>query len=187
MFEIMRNLKNVLRTMTVGLVCAAMSSCGTESGDNEPEPEVCPSHTAAFYTCGISKSSVSEAENDNVIFTEDDLEWFNPETREIRFCEGREPQRDKISVLSKIKFCLDGGTLFESAVYVNLACSQIFDDIVLCCGTLNGGEIVEGFFLYDCYPSQFSDSDVVKKNREKNAAQWKVFTEYLDSIGKLKK
>jgi len=43
------------------------------------------------------------------------------------------------------------------------------------------------YYLYDCYPLQFIDTDTVKANREKNAAQWETFTKYLESKGKLKK
>ncbi|MBQ2950981.1 MAG: hypothetical protein IJE12_08090 [Prevotella sp.] len=43
------------------------------------------------------------------------------------------------------------------------------------------------YYLQDCYPLQFADTDEVKANREKNAAQWETFTKYLGSKGKLKK
>ena len=43
------------------------------------------------------------------------------------------------------------------------------------------------YYLYDCYPLQFIDTEAVKANREKNAAQWETFTKYLESKGKLRK
>ena len=43
------------------------------------------------------------------------------------------------------------------------------------------------YYLYDCYPLQFIETDAVKANREKNTAQWETFTNYLESKGKLKK
>ena len=44
-----------------------------------------------------------------------------------------------------------------------------------------------GYFLYDCYPQQFIDEELTKNNRNKRVQQWKAFTDYLDSKGKLKK
>ena len=43
------------------------------------------------------------------------------------------------------------------------------------------------YYLDDCYPLQFVDTDEVKANREKNAGQWELFIYYLESKGKLKK
>jgi hypothetical protein len=43
------------------------------------------------------------------------------------------------------------------------------------------------YYLHDCYPLQFIDTDEVKANIKKNEGQWELFTYYLESKGKLRK
>ena len=43
------------------------------------------------------------------------------------------------------------------------------------------------YYLHDCYPLQFIDTDEVKVNIKKNEGQWELFTYYLESKGKLRK
>ena len=46
---------------------------------------------------------------------------------------------------------------------------------------------ISHYYLHDCYPPQFIDNDEVKANIQKNAAQWELFTYYLESIGKIRR
>jgi hypothetical protein len=63
----------------------------------------------------------------------------------------------------------------------------VFEDLVLCCGKIDGEIIDDGhYYLYDCYPLQFIDTDEVKANIKKRAGQWELFTYYLESKGKLR-
>ena len=63
----------------------------------------------------------------------------------------------------------------------------MFDDLVLCCGKIDGEVIDDGhYYLYDCYPTQFINDERVQANIQKRAPQWETFTKYLDSKGKLK-
>ena len=43
------------------------------------------------------------------------------------------------------------------------------------------------YYLQDCYPLQFIDTDEVKANIKKNEGQWELFTYYLENKGKLRK
>ena len=43
------------------------------------------------------------------------------------------------------------------------------------------------YYLYDCYPLQYLDTEAVIANQKKNALQWDIFISYLRSKGKLKK
>ena len=43
------------------------------------------------------------------------------------------------------------------------------------------------YYLHDCYPLQFINTDEVKANIKKNEGQWELFTYYLESKGKLRK
>ena len=99
-----------------------------------------------------------------------------------------EPLREEIPLLTKIDFYLGGEHLFSGgATCVGLICSQMFDDLVLCCGKIDGEVIDDGrYYLYDCYPLQFIDTDEVKANRLRRASQWETFLKYMESKGKLK-
>ena len=72
--------------------------------------------------------------------------------------------------------------------HVSLICSQMFDNLVLCCGKTDGEVVDDGhYYLYDCYPPQFIDDERVQANRKLRAPQWETFLNYLESKGKLKK
>ena len=139
--------------------------------------------------CAYGVMSTETRGTAGAMFTDDDIEWFDLNTRELRFRDTMEPLREKIPLLAGIDFYLGGEYLFSGgATYVGLFCNQVFDDLVLCCGKLDGEVIYDGhYYLYDCYPLQFINEERVQANIKKNAEQWETFTKYLDSKGKLKK
>lgn len=134
---------------------------------------------------GLSEGDVYE------VFTEDDIEWFDVNTRELRFHAMEEPLYEKLRLLSGVEFRLGDQKLFSGSTFVGLICSQVFNDLVLCCGKIEDGEVIDSnrYYLYDCYPNtpQFLNDEQVKTNRAKRATQWETFTKYLESKGKLKK
>ena len=132
---------------------------------------------------GLSEGDVYE------VFTEDDIEWFDVSTRELRFRDMEKPLREKLRLLSGVEFRLGDQTLFSGSTFVGLICSQFFDDLVLCCGRIENGEVIDNnrYYLYDCYPPQFINDERVQANRAKRAEQWETFTKYLESKGKLRK
>ena len=166
----------------IAMLSLPMTACSNDDNaddGHQPEPtaELCVyEHTATRGSAGA-------------VFTDDDIEWFDVNTRELRFRPNVEPLREKIPLLSGIDFYLDGQFLFSSgATFVGLICSQMFDDLVLCCGKIDGEVIDDGrYYLYDCYPPQFIDDERVQANRLLRAPQWEAFTKYLESKGKLRK
>ena len=126
---------------------------------------------------------------DAALFTDENIEWFDVNTRELRFRDTPTMPNGMLQLLGGIDFYLDGEFLFEGgATYVDLICSQVFLDLVLCQGRIEDGQVINDcYYLQDCYPSQFIDDETVKTNRIRRAAQWEKFTKYLDSKGKLKK
>ncbi len=151
------------------------------SDDNQTEP------MAELCAYGVMPTKARGAHG--AVFTDDDIEWFDLNTRELRFRDAMEPLREEIPLLAGIDIYLDGEYLFSSgATFVSLICSQMFDDLVLCCGKIDGEVIDDGhYYLYDCYPAQFIDDERVKANRLRRASQWEVFLKYLESKGKLRK
>ena len=175
-----------MMAIAIATLSLPMTAC---SNDDETAPDSRqPETTAKLCVYGI-QHKVTRGSAAGAVFTDSDIEWFDVTTRELRFRPSVEPLREKLSLLAGIDFYLDGQFLFSgSATFVGLICSQMFDDLVLCCGKIEGEVIDDGrYYLYDCYPLQFIDTDEVKANRERRAPQWEAFLKYLERKGKLRR
>jgi len=182
----MKYYKALAWTVAIAIAGTMMTACSSDSSESEKPFTTCPVSESTLYACGIGQPGTrSDA---GILFTEDDILWFDVNTREIRFRDTMEPLREKIPLLASVDFYLSGEYLFSGgATFVGLICSQMFDDFVLCCGKIDGEVIDDGhYYLYDCYPTQFINDERVQANIQKRAPQWETFTKYLDSKGKLK-
>ncbi len=183
-------IKNSMGTVAIAIACMSMTACSSDDEVTEKPFTTVPVESSKLYACGITQTEtrgVTDAAN--VVFTEDDILWFDVNTREIRFRDTMEPLRETIPLLARVDFYLSGEYLFSGgATHVALICSQMFNDLVLCCGKIDG-EVINDchYYLYDCYPLQFINDECVQANRIKRAEQWKAFTDYLESKGKLRK
>ena len=195
-----RFIKNSVRAAVVAFAGLSMSlaSCGDDNNVmSSPDDNVADVQgvdkklsKSGLVARGFSTLPTDEEEGGiNEVFTEDDILWFDVNTREIRFRDMDVPVRERCKLLTGIEFRLGDKTLFDGSTVVSLICSQIFDDLVLCCGNINnsGDFDMDRYYLFDCYPSQFADDERVVANREKRAKEWQEFVEYLDAKGKLKK
>ena len=178
----------------LAIALASMTATACSSNDDEKEkPFTTDPVENTLYACGVGQPDTRAVTDvQNVLFTEGDIEWFNVTTRELHFRDTMEPLREKIPLLAAIDFYLGGEYLFSGgATFVGLICSQVFNDLVLCCGKIEDGEVIDSnrYYLYDCYPNtpQFLNDEQVKTNRAKRATQWETFTKYLESKGKLRK
>jgi len=175
--------------MAIAIASTVMTACSLDGYEPEKPFTTCPVEKATLFAVGIGEPGTrSDADAERFLFTDNDIEWFDLNTRELRFRDTMEPLREEIPLLTKIDFYLGGEHLFSGgATCVGLICSQVFDDLVLCCGKIDGEVIDDGrYYLYDCYPLQFIDTDEVKANRLRRASQWEAFLKYLESKGKLK-
>lgn len=184
----MKHYKSPAWMMATAIAGMTMTACSLDSYEPEKPFTTCPSENPTLYACGIGQSGTrSGAAAVNILFTEDDIEWFDVNTRELRFRNIDEPLYEKLRLLSGVEFCLGGQTLFSGSTFVGLICSQFFDDLVLCCGKIDGGVVDDGhYYLLDCYPPQFINDERVQANRAKRAEQWETFMKYLESKGKLR-
>ena len=186
----MKHYSPFARIMAIAIASTIMTACSLDSYEPEKPFTTCPVENARLYAFGIGVSGTrSTAYAEKALFTDDDIEWFDPVTRELRFRSHAEPLRESIPLLAGIDFYLGGEYLFSGgATFVGLICSQIFDDLVLCCGKIDGEVIDDGrYYLYDCYPTQFADDERVKANRLRRAPQWEAFLQYLERKGKLRR
>ena len=158
----MKYYKPLAWMMAIAIASTTMTACSSDDNETEKPFTTDPVEYSMLYACGVGQSEMrSVADAQNVLFTEDDIEWFNVTTCEIKFKD------------------------MEVSSFVGDWDSRIFTNLVLHYDVItdpNQGH----YYLQDCYPLQFADTDEVKANREKNAAQWETFTKYLESKGKLK-
>ena len=185
-----KKIRNSFWMMAIAIACMSMTACGSDDEVSEKTFTTDPVESSKLYACGISQAEtrgVTDAAN--VVFTEDDILWLDVNTREIRFRDTMEPLRETIPLLAGVDFYLSGEYLFSGgATHVGLICSQVFDNLVLCCGKIEGEVIDDGhYYLYDCYPLQFINDEGVQANHIKRATQWETFTKHLESKGKLRK
>ena len=178
--------------MAIAIASMTMTACSSDDNETEKPFTTDPVESSMLYATGVSQSETrSVADAQNVLFTEDDIEWFDINTRELRFHDMEEPLYQKLRLLSGVEFRLGDQTLFSGSTFVGLVCNQVFDDLVLCCGKIEDGEVIDNncYYLYDCYPNTpwFLNDERVQANRAKRAGQWEMFTKYLESKGKLRK
>ena len=189
----MKHYKTLAWMMATAIAGTVMTACSLDSNEPEKPFTTDPVEAPTLYVSGIPQSETRNGtEGKNIIlFTENDIEWFDVNTRELRFCDMEKPLYEKLRLLSGVEFRLGDQTLFSGSTFVGLICSQVFDDLVLCCGKIEDGEVVDNnrYYLYDCYPNtpQFLNDERVQANRARRAEQWEIFTRYLDGKGKLKK
>ena len=109
------------------------------------------------------------------VFTGDDIEWFNPRTREIRF-----RKINSIPVYARIEMKVGEETVFTIVAHINEVVSRAYNNLVL----LYEYE-KNAYFLNDNYPDYW-DPEGTRRNAEKRAPGWAKFLKQLKKEGKLK-
>ena len=186
-----------MKTMTIwrnilvmSAVMLSLASCSGNDNDQEKPFTVCPEEQIRFYACEKSGETRGETTTIDTLFTEDDIEWFNISTREIRFKKQGEQLYMKLKKnyhKEGLEFRLGENVLFEVSRFVSDIDSRIFYNLVLHYSTIGEDEGNPRYYLHDCYPAQFINDERTQANIKKNAMQWETFTMYLESKGKLKK
>ena len=176
--------RNIL-VMTAAMLFLA--SCSSNDNDQEKPFTVCPEELVKFFACEMNSKTRGTAID--TLFTEDDIEWFNVSTREIRFKKQDEQLYNKLMKdyhKEGLEFRLGDDVLFEVSRFVSDLDSRVFTDLVLHYSTIGEDEGNPRYYLHDCYPPQFIDDERTQANIKKNATQWETFTKYLESKGKLR-
>lgn len=188
----MRHYAPLAWMMAIAIAGTQMTACSLDGNEPEKPFVTCPVGKTPLVAYGLCPTETrGDSSEPRALFTDDDIEWFNATTRELRFRDTMEQLKAQIPFLAGIDFYLGGEFLFEGVTtLVSLDCSRVFDDLVLCCGKIDGNTVDDGhYYLYDCYPwiPQFMDDERVVANRERRSKQWQTFLKYLDAEGKLKK
>ena len=189
-----RKIKNSIWMVAIAIGSFAMSLTACSSDDIEVNSElggkenVEQSTALAAYAID-SQGTRSGGEVKTAVFTDEDIEWFDLNTRELRFGIDSEAIHKQLESLDRIEFRLGDDVLFQVDNLVNPTFSRPYFDLVLYYDWTweNDEKVGVGYYLYDCYPQQFVDEELTKNNRNKRVEQWKAFTDFLESKGKLKK
>ena len=189
-----RKIKNSIWMVAIAVGSFAMSLTACSSDDIEVNSElggkenVEQSTALAAYAID-SQGTRSGGEVKTAVFTDEDIEWFDLNTRELRFGIDSEAIYNRLESLDRIEFRLGDDVLFQVDNIVNPTFSRPYFDLVLYYDWMweNDEKVGVGYYLYDCYPQQFVDEELTKNNRNKRVEQWKAFTDYLESKGKLRK
>ena len=189
-----RKIKNSIWMVAIAIGSFAMSLTACSSDDIEVNSElggkenVEQSTALAAYAID-SQGTRSGGEVKTAVFTDEDIEWFDLNTRELRFGIDSEAIYNRLESLDRIEFRLGDDVLFQVDNIVNPTFSRPYFDLVLYYDWTweNDEKVGVVYYLDDCYPQQFVDEELTKNNRNKRVEQWKAFTDFLESKGKLKK
>ena len=180
----------VWRIAFMMLAAFSIASCSSNDNEQEKTVTVCSEEQIKFFVCEASGETRGATAVIDTLFTEDDIEWFNVDTREIRFKKQDEQLFNKLMKnyhQENLEFHLGENFLFEVSRFVSDFDSRIFYDLVLHYSLIGEDEGNPRYYLHDCYPAQFISDERTQANIKKNAVQWETFTKYLENKGKLKK
>jgi hypothetical protein len=132
------------------------------------------------------RSSSNLNDSEPVIFTGNDILWFNETTREIRFRDNM-LNSNNIQGWRAIKFYIGDEYLFSSMIFVSDLNSAVYDSLVFYYSIIENK-----FYLADGYPVDVSvlsnpqkAQEMRDENRRKIADEWNKFIEQMEKENKL--
>lgn len=148
--------------------------------DNSPKQSSLITVTGGIET----RFSSGDGENPNhvapVVFTGNDIAWFNSETREIKFRKNFNP--GDLKLYQNLQFHLASSHLFTVVTFVMPIHSFTSDDLVLYLDS--SGKC----YLHDCYPLSLMETlPEVKQNKQNRETGWNKFINQLKNEKKLNK
>ena len=185
----MKNL-TFCRNIFVMVAAIFLASCSNSGNEQDKPFTTDPVEQIKFFVCETSGETRGATALIDTLFTEDDIEWFNVSTREIKFKKQDEQLFNKLMKnyhKEGLEFRLGESLLFEVSRFVSDFDSRVFTDLVLHYSVIAEDADNPRYYLHDCYPLQFISDERTQANIKKNAVQWETFTKYLESKGKLRK
>lgn len=80
----MKYYKPLAWMMAIAIASTTMTACSSDDNETEKPFTTDPVESSMLSACGVGQSETrSVADAQNVLFTEDDIDWFNVTTREI--------------------------------------------------------------------------------------------------------
>jgi hypothetical protein len=127
-------------------------------------------------------AKVSNTNAEQIVFTGDDILWFNGRTKELRFRNNysNKTMLDAITAHA-IKFYINDEYLFASILCVSSLSSQVFNSLVFYYNMIENK-----FFLADGYPEASVLPDPQKAQEERDENKRKIANEWNKFVNRLK-
>jgi hypothetical protein len=169
----------------IAFCMAIAAGCGR--AEDEQPAGTASRLTARAYHQDAATRAESNAGAGEIVFTGDDILWFNETTKELRFRNNYSNKAVMEAITTHaIGFYIDGESLFSSMLCVSSLNSQTFNRPVFYYNIIENK-----YFLADGYPevSVLHDPQKAQAERDENmnriAVEWSRFCNLLKSEGKL--
>ena len=127
---------------------------------------------------GKAKTIEEEQTESKLLFTGNDIAWFNTTSREIKFSTIK-TEPFSIPPYAHIDIKIENETLFSIVAHINASADRAYDDLVLFYDLKTSK-----YYLYDNYPNYWSPVST-KQNAQKRASGWNKFLKQLSKEGRL--
>jgi hypothetical protein len=173
------------------LWCTAMmgfSLSGCSPGAEEEIPSTASRLIVRTASEEVTARSAGGNLSEAIVFTGDDILWFNETTKEIRFKDNVSNNPHNKGFGKSIKFYIDDEYLFSSMVYVSDISSLTYNSPVFYYNLTENK-----FYLKDGYPdaSVLQNGEAAQAERDENmrkiAAEWNRFIELMKNEGRYRK
>ena len=158
-----------------------------------PDSDVFPEHTLSSITVktindGMTPGSATADATGEIVFTGNDILWFNESTKEIRFRNNASHKSDVLNLNTRtIGFYIDDNYLF-SAICVSSLGSQTYNSLVFYCDIIGNR-----YYILNGYPEEYvpSDGTLIATGEQNNpmqqiASEWSAFINQLKKEDKIK-
>lgn len=166
--------KSLFRIIGLIACIVLVASCSDDDENNYVPSKI------NVYGIEMSRAQDKDAQ---LVFTGDNIDWFNPDTREIKF-KNIEPSASIFPVYSKIEFRIGENMLFSASSFVMDCYSQSFLDLVLYYSSAENR-----YYLDDCYPNTeaIKNTEEVKEHIIARESQWDTFIRTLQSEKRIRR
>jgi hypothetical protein len=181
-------MKNIILIQTVAFCIAVATGCG-RTEDEGQSTEMASKLIIRASHQEVSTRAGSDTNTEQIVFTGDDILWFNETTKELRFKNNYSYKTVWEAITANaIKFYINDEYLFSSMLCVSSLSSQTFNSPVFYYNMIENK-----FFLTDGYPaaSVLPDPQKAQAERDENmikiADEWNKFLDQLKLEGRYQK
>ena len=125
----MKHNKSFAWMMAIAIASIMMTACSLDGYEPEKPFTTCPPPKTMLFACSFTQPEIHAGVD--VLFNEDDIEWFNVTTREIKFREMEEPLYKRLEPFHEIYFYLGTNELFVVSSFVGDWDSMVYTNLVL--------------------------------------------------------
>ncbi len=165
----------------IAIFCCLLSGCANDSIKESISVNV--PLTGIIVRASTAQTTINEG-REPIVFTGNDMLWFNETTKEIRFKDNAAMLK-VISNVTFLKFYLDNNFLFSAIAYVKSQNDAVYDNMVFHYNTVENK-----YYLLDGFPPNIvrepgiDISDPPASYLPTIAAQWQIFIDKLKQDGK---